>query len=160
MSARRTLLALLGVSLLALCVPVHASSILTYNYTATLSGGNGTAAGTFTYNSATSQFLSASISFVSSIFGNVTLKSTTPQTGILSLYGGTVNGSSIFYAILLNPLNLHQYWINGSVGKNLKISGFQYTTTVPESGTLSYALCAVTMLAAIGVRRKATSGRQ
>jgi hypothetical protein len=157
MSARRTLLALLGVSLLALCVPVHASSISTYNYTTALSGGYGTATGTFTYNSTTSQFVSASISFVSSIFGNVTLSSATPQTGILSLYGGTVNGNSILYTILLNPLNLGQYWINGGIGNNLKISGFQYSATVPEGGTLSYALCSVTMLAAICVRRKAGS---
>ncbi len=160
MSARRILLALLGVSLLALCVPVHASSITTYNYTTSLSGGSGTATGTFTYNSATSQFLSASISFVSSIYGNVTLSSTTPETGILSLYGGTVNGSSILYTILLNPLNLSQYWINGGIGNNLKISGFQYAATVPEGGTLSYALCAVAMLAAIGVRRKAAGSLQ
>lgn len=156
MGARRTLLALLGVSLLTLCVPVHASSITTYNYVTALSGGNGTATGTFTYNSTTSQFVSASISFASSIYGNLTLNSTTQQTGIMSLYGGTVNGSSILYTILLNPLNLSQYWISGGIGNNLKLSGFQYTTTVPESGTLSYGLCAVTMLAAIGVRRKVT----
>ena len=157
MSVRRILPALLAVSLLALCVPVHASSISTYNYTTALSGGYGTATGTFTYNSATSQFVSSSISFVSSIFGNVTLSSTTPQTGILSLYGGTASGSSILYTILLNPLNLGQYWINGGIGNNLKLSGFQYTNTVPEGGTLSYALCAVTMLAMIGVGRKAAS---
>jgi hypothetical protein len=156
MSVRRILLAVLGVSLLALCVPVHASSISTYHYTTALSGGYGTATGTFTYNSASSQFLSASISFVSSIFGNVTLSSTIPQTGFLSLYGGTVNGSSVLYTILMNPLNLSQYWINGGIGNNLKVSGFQYST-VPEGGTLSYALCSVITLATIGIRRKSAS---
>lgn len=157
MSARAILLIVLTSCLVIASVPAHASSITTYNYSALLSGGYGSASGTFTYNTSTYQFVSSSISFSSSLFGNVTLISTTPETGFLSLYGGTVQGSSILYTILLNPLNLSQFWISGGIANNLKIAGFQYAT-VPEGGTLSYALCsAITLLVIVGVRGKKTS---
>ena len=153
MSERAKLLAILGVWLVALCVPVHADSITTYNFSTTLSGGYGTTSGTFTYNATTNTFLSASISFFSSLFGNVSLSSTNPELGFLSVYGGVVKGDSILYTILLNPLNPGQYWVDGGIATACRNSSFQYTS-VSEGGEFSYAMCSVLMMVLlVGVRR-------
>ncbi|HZQ69330.1 MAG TPA: hypothetical protein VFA68_12485 [Terriglobales bacterium] len=158
MGARRKVLALIAFLLLILCVPIYADSISTYNFTTSLSGGFGTANGTFTYNTTTNTILSSSLSFVSSIFGNVTLTSTTAQGGFLFLYSGTVKGDSILYSVLLNPVNFGQYWIDGGITNWRQAASFHYTS-VPEGGGIWTAMCSLlTMLGAVAWRQR-TSGR-
>lgn len=127
---------LCGVVLVMCCValPASANSINTYNFSYGLSGGAGTVTGSFTYNSSTLQFTSTSLSFVSSIFGNVTLSNFNPQTGILYLYGGTTGSDYVLFTILLNPLNLSQFWVSGTI-TNLRTGAYSsFYTRVPEGG--------------------------
>ena len=124
--------------LCAASVPSRADSV-TYDYSYNLvSGGNsvGTVTGSFNYDSSTFTISNATITFNSSLFGNVTLSNIGPKTGFIFAYGGVVGGNFILYVITINPLNPSQYWVTGwitnlSTGVTASLSN---GLTVPEGG--------------------------
>jgi hypothetical protein len=146
---------IVGVIALVVCavsLPARADSV-SYNYSYSLvSGGSsvGTVTGSFTFNSASATLSNATITFSSSLFGNVTLTNTGSKTGYVFMFSGVVGGNLIVYIITVNPLNPNQYSISGSItnlsnGLNAKI----YRRTVPEGGDW-YAYLLPSLLAVCG----------
>lgn len=133
------ILAAIALVLCAASLPARADSV-SYNYSYNLvSGGSsvGTVSGTFTFNSSTATFSAASITFTSSLFGNVTLTSVGSQTGFVFAYAGVVGGNLILYTITVNPFNPSQYWVSGSITNlgNGATAVLKKYTSVPEGGT-------------------------
>jgi hypothetical protein len=147
--------------LCAVSVPARADSV-TYNYSYNLvSGGSsvGTVTGSFSYNSSTFTMSNATITFNSSLFGNVTLQNLGSHTGFVFAYGGIVGGNFILYVITVNPLNPSQYWVTGTI-TNLKTgvtASLSNYTQVPEGGDW-YAYLIPSLLAVCG--GIALAGRQ
>lgn len=131
----------LGVAfcVIACSIGAFAGSVSTFNYSTTLNGVSSTSVqGTFTYNTATNTFTSASLSFVgNSIFGGLTGTVSKPQSGNTFVFNGIVDGYTVSYTIVLNPLT-GAYTATGSISINGTTGNFQFSQ-VPEGGArLSY----------------------
>ena len=133
----RRSLTLVGISLLFLsviCLPARADSISTFNFATNLVGASGSVSGSFTYDSTTHVFTAASITFSSSIFGNFSVQAPNPQNGFLFVFGKNVGNTSFLYSIVLNPLNLDQFWLSGGIWNTQgNWAGYSYSQ-VPEGG--------------------------
>jgi hypothetical protein len=127
-------LTLAGISfclLLAVCLPAKADTINTFNFSTNLVGASGTVSGSFTFNTQTNTFTSASLTFNSPIFGNFMISAPNPQNGFLFVFGTQAAGNAILYSILVNPFNLSQYWVSGGIAGHGGYGNFNYTP-VPE----------------------------
>ncbi|MGO9125718.1 MAG: hypothetical protein ACLP6G_12630 [Terriglobales bacterium] len=148
-------------SVIALSIGASAGSVVTFDYTASLSGVSNTAVqGSFNYNTTTDTFTLASLSFKgNSIFNGIAGSDTVPQSGNTFVLNGTVDGYSILYTIVLNASGL--YSVNGSISYGGTTGTFEFNQ-VPEGGSrLSYlaasglVLCAGILLAGKQRRRPA-----
>jgi hypothetical protein len=94
--------------------------------------------GTFSFNTATDTFTVAGLSFVgNSIFGGLSGSDTKPQSGTTFVLNENVDGYTVSYTIVLNPLT-GTYTANGSITYGGTTGDFQFNQ-VPEGGTqLSY----------------------
>lgn len=154
MKAHWSIVAAIALILCAAAVPAHADSV-TYNFSYTLiSGGSsvGTVTGSFNYNSSTFSLSNSTITFNSSLFGNVTLTQIGSQSGSVFAFGGVVGGNFILYFITINPLNPSQYWVSGTI-INLSTGAYgQFSssyTSVPEGGAW-YVYLVPSLLAMFG----------
>jgi hypothetical protein len=164
---RALYIAVLFTILACIPLPVWADAI-NYNYAFNLDHGAGSVTGTFSYDTSKYSFASATITFNSSVFGNVTLTSNGVEKGNLFVYSGIVGHDLILYSILVNPKDPTQYWVKGTI-VNLKTGqigtfyeGFS-NSQVPEGGEwYGYVMASgLILLAAVGLarqqRRKALS---
>jgi len=160
----------IGVLLTVLaCIPLPVwADAINYNYGFNLGNGAGTVSGTFTYDASKYTFSGSSITFHSSVFGNVTLTSTGLQKGNLFVYSGVVGNDFILYSILVNPKDPSQYWVKGTIVnyKTGKVETFYEgfsNSQVPDGGEwYGYVMASgIILLAAVGLarqqRRKALS---
>jgi hypothetical protein len=148
----------LGVLLcvIALSIGAYAGSIETFNYSTAVSGvSNTTVQGTFNFNTSTDTFTLASLSFVgNSIFGGLSGTIMNPQFGNTFVFNKIIDGYTVSYDIVLNPLN-GSYTADGSITTGGTIGTFKYSQ-VPEGGArLSYLLASgLTLLAGIALAVK------
>jgi hypothetical protein len=112
-------------------LPAKADTINTFNFSTNLVGSAGTVTGSFTFDSTTNTFTSATLSFSSPIFGDFKISAPKPQDGFLFIFGTTANGNLVFYTILLNPFDLGQFWVNGLISGHGGYSEYNYTP-IPE----------------------------
>jgi multidrug transporter EmrE-like cation transporter len=132
-------LGLLTVCMAAWSMSAFAGSIETFNYSTNLTGVSSTTVqGTFSFNTATDTFTVAGLSFVgNSIFGGLSGSDTKPQSGTTFVLNENVDGYTVSYTIVLNPLT-GTYTANGSITYGGTTGDFQFNQ-VPEGGTqLSY----------------------
>jgi hypothetical protein len=125
---------------IALSTGAFAGSVDTFNYSTNLSGvSNTTVQGTFTYNTSTDTFTLASLSFAgNSIFNGISGNDTKPQSGNTFVLNETIDGYTVSYTIVLNPLT-GSYTADGSISYGGTKGSFNYQ--VPEGGArLSYLL--------------------
>jgi hypothetical protein len=130
----------LGVAscVIALSIGASAGSIETFNYSAGVQGvSQTTVQATFNYNTSSDAFTLASLSFAgNSIFNGISGKDTTQQYGDTFLLKETVDGYTVSYTIVFNPLT-GTYTANGSITYGGTTGTFY--NQVPEGGTqLSY----------------------
>lgn len=124
---------------MALSISAFAGSITTVSYSAVLNGvPNTTVYGSFSYNTATDTFTSASLSFVgNSIFGGLSGTVNQPQYGSSFVLNETIAGYTVSYDILLNMLNPASYTAFGYISSGQGAGGFR--TQVPDGGSpISY----------------------
>jgi hypothetical protein len=133
----------LGVAfcVIALSIGASAGSIESFDYSAAVQGVSATTVqATFNYNTSTDAFTVASLSFAgNSIFDGVSGKDTTPQSGDTFLLKETVDGYTLSYTIVLNPLT-GTYTANGSITYGGTTGTFY--SQVPEGGNQLYYLTA------------------
>jgi len=125
---------------IALSIGAFAGSIDTFSYSTNVSGvSNTTVQGAFTYNTSTGTFTLASLSFAgNSIFNGISGNDTKPQSGNTFVLNETIDGYTVSYTIVLNPLT-GSYTANGSISYGGTKGSFNYQ--VPEGGArLSYLL--------------------
>jgi hypothetical protein len=110
-----------------------------FSYSAALSGVPGsTLDASFTYNKKTDTFTKETLTFVGGIFNGVTVTITAPQHGDTFTFDKKVDGDTIAYTIVFNPLT-GTYDAYGTITKGKHEGSFQYDTMAPEGGTqLSY----------------------
>jgi len=142
--------------LLAMSLSAYANSNDSF-HNATLTGVHhgGDVSGTFDFNSTTHEFSDISVSFVSSVFGNVNASdfgsingTYNHATGNWSFQWQTIkNGDLITYDVVYNP-KTNQFTASGSIQNWWKQGNFNYMA-VPEGGNSlfylmfsSVALCA------------------
>jgi len=157
---KRTLFLVAIVALFACApLPMRANTI-NYNYSFSLGGNAGSVTGSFAYNATNYAFSNTSITFNSSIYGNVTLTNLNVQKGNLYVYGGKVGNDYILYSILINPKDPSQYTVSGTIVnmKTGKMSGFSnnFNMSAPEGGDwYVYALAsALVLLGGISLARQ------
>lgn len=133
MRARSLIILVLSLLLVtAASLPARADSISNFNFSSNLIGASGSVSGSFAYDNTAHSFTSASLTFNSPIFGNVVFTASNPRNGYLFIFSGSNGGTSILYSIIINPLNLSQFWLTGGIW-NLSGDYARYgTTQVPE----------------------------
>jgi hypothetical protein len=151
------------ISVLALSLSAYANSNDSFQ-NAALTGvsGGGDVSGTFDFNSNTHQFSGISISFVSSVFGNVSASDFGSINGIYNSVKGTwsfqwqtIKGwDLITYDVVYNP-NTNQFTASGSIQNLWNQGSFNYMQ-VPEGGnSLAYLLLSgMALFIAIFLSRK------
>ncbi|MGD0512001.1 MAG: hypothetical protein ABSA29_01790 [Terriglobales bacterium] len=122
----------------------------------------GDVSGTFDFNSSTHQFSDISVSFVSSVFGNVNASDPGSINGFYNYATGNwsfqwqtiKSGDLITYDVVYNP-KTNQFTASGSIQNLWNQGNFNYMA-VPEGGnSLAYlSLCGVALLGAIFLSRK------
>jgi len=141
----------LVISVLALSISAFAGSVSTFDYSTKLTGVSNTSLqASFTYNTNTDTFTKETLTFVGGIFDGVSVTITQPQHGDTFTFDKKVNGDTIDYTIVFNPLT-GTYDAYGTITKGRNEGYFQYNTQSPEGGNaLSYlAASALALFAGI-----------
>jgi|SRR5208282_370783 hypothetical protein len=145
-----------GLFLLAVSLSASAGSVDSFNNAALTGVSNGgNVSGTFSFDSHTDQFANISVSFVSSVFGNINASDPGPMWGTYSngkwsFQWQTWKGLDLItYSITYNPAT-NQFTAGGSI-KDIWGDKGNFNYSVPEGGTpLSYlVLSALAMLIGI-----------
>jgi hypothetical protein len=120
--------------MIACSASVFAGSVSNFAYNTNLNGVSSTTVNAkFSYDTSSDSFTSASLSFLgNSIFGGISGSDTTPQSGNTFLLKETVDGYTVSYTIVLNPLT-GNYTANGSISYGGTTGTF--FSQVPEGGT-------------------------
>src|SRR5277367_4892120 len=110
-----------------------------FNYDTQLTGvANSSLQATFTYNTKTDTFTKETLNFVGGIFNGLSITITKAQQGDTFFFDKKVNGDTVAYTIVCNPL-AGTFDAYGSVIKGKHEGYFQYDTMAPEDGNqLSY----------------------
>ncbi|MGA7380796.1 MAG: hypothetical protein WBQ09_12570 [Terriglobales bacterium] len=124
---------------IALSISAFAGSIQTFDYSTPVTGvPKTTLDATFTYNDKTDTFTKETLTFEGGVFNGVSVTITKPQKGDTFQFDKKVDGDTIVYTIVFNPLT-GTYDAYGSITKGKTEGYFQYNTMAPEGGTqLSY----------------------
>jgi hypothetical protein len=151
------------ISLLALSLSAYANSNDSFQ-NAILTGVShgGDVSGTFDFNSSTNQFSNISVSFVSTVFGDVNASDFGSINGVYNHVTGNwsfqwqtiKNGDLITYDVIYNP-NTNQFTASGSIQNLWNQGKFNYMQ-VPEGGnSLAYLLLSgIALFVAIFLSRK------
>jgi hypothetical protein len=126
------------VCVIAFSISAFAGSVTKFDYDTNLTGvPDTTLQATFNYNTNTDTFTKETLTFVGGIFDGVSVTITKPQQGDTFVFDKKVDGDTINYTIVFNPLT-GTYDAYGNITKGRTEGSFQYNTT-PEGGTqLSY----------------------
>jgi hypothetical protein len=129
----------LAFCVIAFSMSAFAGSVTEFDYSTNVTGGsNTTLTATFDYNTKTDTFTKETLTFVGGIFNGVSVTITKPQHGDIFTFDKKVDGDTIAYTIVFNPLT-GTYDAYGSITKGRSEGYFQYDTLAPEGGTqLSY----------------------
>jgi hypothetical protein len=129
----------LAFCVIAFSMSAFAGSVTEFDYSTNVTGGsNTTLKATFDYNTKTDTFTKETLTFVGGIFNGVSVTITKPQHGDTFTFDKKVNGDTIAYTIVFNPLT-GTYDAYGSITKGRNEGYFQYDTMAPEGGTqISY----------------------
>jgi hypothetical protein len=138
-----------ALSVVACASGAFAGSISTFDYTTNVTGGsNSTLDASFSYNTHTDTFTKETLTFVGGIFNGVSVTITQPQHGDTFKFDKKVDGDTIVYTIVFNPLN-GTYDAYGTITKGRNQGSFQYDS-VPEGGTQFSYLAASALALACG----------
>jgi hypothetical protein len=146
------LAAISALFLMVTVMPASAGSINQFSNVKLVGVSNTTASGAFSFDGTTHQFSNISISFTSSVFGNIKVSDPNSITGTplgqgqwSFIWWTWKNGNLISYSIIFNTAT-NQFTALGGIANFQNQGKFNYLS-VPESGTpLSYL-----MLSAIAV---------
>jgi hypothetical protein len=127
------------ISVMALSIGAFAGSVSTFDYSTNVTGvSNTTLQASFNYNAKTDTFTKETLTFVGGIFDGVSVTITKPQHGDTFTFDKKVDGDTIAYTIMFNPLT-GTYDAYGTITKGKKEGFFNYYTQSPEGGSqLSY----------------------
>jgi hypothetical protein len=126
------------ICVMAFSITAFAGSVSTFDYSTKVTGGsNSSLQATFSYNTNTDTFTKETLTFSGGIFNGVQVAITQPQHGDTFTFDKPVDGDTIDYTIVFNPLT-GSYDAYGTITKGRTVGSFQYNTT-PEGGNqLSY----------------------